>query len=366
MRSTGEMLCAGILPINQMRDYFEPAAVVSSRVPEHLLNAAYGMKIKRELDFTDRPDRPPTASEMLCALCAVRGYITNGTGRWDEFRACKEMLRDFNDGRILFVAPPPQLDEESGRPIISDSMGNTASDVDMERWLSETEKVMVRREKVAERIALQRLKEIEEENERERLHALRPQQQQEKCEMVFGDIRKGEEFQFYDDEDDDVEEEEEDYDEGEGGDEFDERAVEGSLAANLEGVMISPSGHAIPRGSSSAASVSNSTVTLTAHGVPKREHKRLKHWGKKNKKLRDKNPYGEDNGVISYEAYSTNRQLKKDKLSTEKVHRQDPRHAYGEQYTRAVYPHQESLQATLKGPQRAQHNEAGGAGTGAV
>ena len=37
MSNAGEMLCAGILPINQMRDYIEPAEVISSRVPIHLL-----------------------------------------------------------------------------------------------------------------------------------------------------------------------------------------------------------------------------------------------------------------------------------------------------------------------------------------
>jgi hypothetical protein len=46
MSSPGEMLCAGILPVNQMRDYIEPAYVISSRVPMHLLEAAYGMKIR--------------------------------------------------------------------------------------------------------------------------------------------------------------------------------------------------------------------------------------------------------------------------------------------------------------------------------
>ena len=39
----------------------------------------------------------------------------------------------------------------------------------------------------------------------------------------------------------------------------------------------------------------------------KREHKRVKMWGKKNKKLRNKNPYGEENGAVAYVAYSTNR-----------------------------------------------------------
>ena len=108
MRSPAEMLCAGILPINQMRDYEDPADIIASRIPMHLLDAAYGTKIKRELDFKDNPDRPPTGHEVLCAYCAVKGYITATTGRWDEFRACKELLRDFNDGRILFVAIPPR------------------------------------------------------------------------------------------------------------------------------------------------------------------------------------------------------------------------------------------------------------------
>lgn len=49
--------------------------------------------------------------------------------------------------------------------------------------------------------------------------------------------------------------------------------------------------------------------------VVRREHKRLKHWGKKNKKLRDKNPYGEENGVVSYAVYSTNRNVVKVLLS---------------------------------------------------
>ena len=39
---------------------------------------------------------------------------------------------------------------------------------------------------------------------------------------------------------------------------------------------------------------------------PKREHQ-LKHWGKKNRKLKAKNPYAEENGKVAYQAFSTNR-----------------------------------------------------------
>jgi large subunit GTPase 1 len=73
MRSTGEMICSGILPINQMKEYEEPGEVIASRVPQHLIEAAYGMKVKRDLDFTDNPERPPSSHEMLCSYAALKG-----------------------------------------------------------------------------------------------------------------------------------------------------------------------------------------------------------------------------------------------------------------------------------------------------
>ena len=83
----------------------------------------------------------------------------------------------------------------------------------------------------------------------------------------------------------------------------------------------------------------------------KREHKRLKHWGKKNKKLRDKTPYGEDSGSISsssssssYGAFTTNRAQAITSINSacklnNKVKRNDPRIAYGTPFTRSVLPH---------------------------
>jgi large subunit GTPase 1 len=240
MSSRGEMLCSGILPINNMRDYIEPAQVIASRVPIHLLNAAYGMTIKRDIDVSDSPDRPPTPFEMLSAYCAVKGYITNGTGRWDEFRACKDMLKDFTDGNILYVAPPHD-------------------DISMERWLQDTEAIMIKREKVAKRVAVNKLKKLEEEAEEEES-------------MVFG----GKEFAE------------------DGG------SIEGSDNEGEE-----------------------------EEGLVTREHKRLRQWGKKNKKLRNKTPYDQDNPG-SYVAYSTNRKLEIGvSLSDNKVKRRDVNRQYG-------------------------------------
>lgn len=70
-----------------------------------------------------------------------------------------------------------------------------------------------------------------------------------------------------------------------------------------------------------------------------RDHKRLKRWGKKNKKLRDKEPYGEKNGTIAYVALTTNR-VSLGKTGGQKVVRHNPFTSYGSVVTGAtVLPH---------------------------
>lgn len=128
------MLCAGVLPIHNMRDCVEPATAIATRIPQHIFEAVYGIQIVRELDIFDSPNRPPTSQEVLAAYCAVKGYITNGTGRWDDFRATKDLLRDFNDGVLLFVAPP-------------DIEG-----VDTDKWLADTESTILQSSRVRDRM----------------------------------------------------------------------------------------------------------------------------------------------------------------------------------------------------------------------
>ena len=166
--STAEMIAAGILPINQMREYVQPAALITSRIPLHLLNATYGISIQRVIDMNDSPDRPPTPSEFLCAYCRVKGYITSGTGRWDEFRACKQVLRDYVDGKLLF-AMPPELDG-----------------LDREVWMAETESIVVQRGRVSERLEARRDRDREDGSDEPQVYV--GGQTSEGCEMVFGDF----------------------------------------------------------------------------------------------------------------------------------------------------------------------------------
>jgi len=273
MNSTGEMICAGILPINQMRDHLEPSSIIASRVPMYLLDAIYGIHIKKVLDLKDDANRPPTAAEFLGAYAELKGYIT-GTGRWDEFRASKDVLRDFNDGRILYANPPPA--SEIDPPI------------DMERWMADSEYIMAKRERVAERLALQRLRDLESDT------VVGKSDEKDSSDInqtVFGD------GQVYDDDSDD--------------------------SNSLE---------------------NESVVQPSETATVKREHKRLKHWGKKGKKLRDKTPYAEENGTVSYVAYSTNRTIGTF-AKLDKVTRNNPTKAYGSPFVRQTLPYQPQTQA---------------------
>jgi large subunit GTPase 1 len=101
-----ELVCSGVLPIDQLREYTGPAALVAQRIPRPFLEAIYGMKI---------PIRPleeggtgvPTAEEILRAYGAARGFSTQGQGQPDESRAARYILKDYVKGKLLFCHPPP-------------------------------------------------------------------------------------------------------------------------------------------------------------------------------------------------------------------------------------------------------------------
>ncbi|TKA31027.1 hypothetical protein B0A50_01995 [Salinomyces thailandicus] len=102
-----ELVCNGVLPIDQLREYTGPGALVAQRIPQAFLEAVYGMKI---------PTRPveeggtgiPTGEEVLRAYARARGFSTQGLGQPDESRAARHVLKDYVKGKLLFCHPPPQ------------------------------------------------------------------------------------------------------------------------------------------------------------------------------------------------------------------------------------------------------------------
>ncbi|KAF8428643.1 hypothetical protein EV426DRAFT_639930 [Tirmania nivea] len=105
-----ELVCNGILPIDQLREFTGPAALVAQRIPHKFLEAVYGIKI---------PIRPleeggtgvPTGEELLNAYGRARGFTKTGVGEPDESRAARYILKDYVNGKLLFCAPPPREPE---------------------------------------------------------------------------------------------------------------------------------------------------------------------------------------------------------------------------------------------------------------
>lgn len=102
----GELVCNGILPIDQLREFTGPSGLVASRIPQHFLEAVYGMKIiTRPLE--EGGTGVPTAEEMLTAYAKARGFTRTGQGQPDESRAARYILKDYVNGKLLFCMPPP-------------------------------------------------------------------------------------------------------------------------------------------------------------------------------------------------------------------------------------------------------------------
>ena len=101
-----ELVCNGVLPIDQLREYTGPAGLVAQRIPQSFFEAVYGVQVHI------RPSEEggtgiPTANEILTAYAIARGFATTGQGQPDESRAARYVLKDYVNGKLLFCHPPP-------------------------------------------------------------------------------------------------------------------------------------------------------------------------------------------------------------------------------------------------------------------
>uniref|UniRef100_A0A8C5UQB9 Large subunit GTPase 1 homolog n=1 Tax=Malurus cyaneus samueli TaxID=2593467 RepID=A0A8C5UQB9_9PASS len=103
-----EMICSGILPIDQMRDHVPPISLISFHIPRNILEATYGINIIRPREDED-PDRKPTAEELLTAYGCMRGFMT-AHGQPDQPRSARYVLKDYVNGKLLYCHPPPGID----------------------------------------------------------------------------------------------------------------------------------------------------------------------------------------------------------------------------------------------------------------
>ncbi|KAI9677488.1 MAG: hypothetical protein M1817_006442 [Caeruleum heppii] len=101
-----ELVCSGILPIDQLREFTGPAGLVAQRIPQSFVEAVYGIKIHTR-PLEEGGTGIPTAEELLIAYAKARGFTKTGQGQPDESRAARYVLKDYVKGKLLFCHPPP-------------------------------------------------------------------------------------------------------------------------------------------------------------------------------------------------------------------------------------------------------------------
>ncbi|KAF8167726.1 P-loop containing nucleoside triphosphate hydrolase protein [Crassisporium funariophilum] len=105
-----DLVCDGVLPIDQLREYTGPVSLLAKRLPREILEATYGLTIKTR-GVEDGGDNSITAENFLIAYAIARGYMRSGQGNPDEARSARYILKDYVSGKLLFCHPPPGVPE---------------------------------------------------------------------------------------------------------------------------------------------------------------------------------------------------------------------------------------------------------------
>ncbi|EIN14067.1 P-loop containing nucleoside triphosphate hydrolase protein [Punctularia strigosozonata HHB-11173 SS5] len=106
-----DLVCDGVLPIDQLREYTAPTALVVKRIPRDVLEATYGLTI-RSSGPEEGGDSSLRGEDLLVPYAVARGFARSGQGNPDEARAARYILKDYVNARLLFCHPPPGYSSE--------------------------------------------------------------------------------------------------------------------------------------------------------------------------------------------------------------------------------------------------------------
>lgn len=106
-----ELVCDGVLPIDQMKEYTGPASLVVQRIPKEVLDGTYGLSIQAKR-AEEGGDGHMRAENLLVAYAIARGYMRSGQGNPDEAHAARYILKDYVNAKLLFCHPPPGVESK--------------------------------------------------------------------------------------------------------------------------------------------------------------------------------------------------------------------------------------------------------------
>eukprot|EP01062_Namystynia_karyoxenos_P073049 TRINITY_DN6983_c2_g1_i1.p1 TRINITY_DN6983_c2_g1~~TRINITY_DN6983_c2_g1_i1.p1 ORF type:complete len:1190 (+),score=451.02 TRINITY_DN6983_c2_g1_i1:91-3570(+) len=109
------MVVDGVLPVSQLRDAVTTMQIVASRIPKETFELLYTLDLDRDVD-----DSPTFAHRVANAYARARGYMTDHN-KPNTNRGARDILRDYVDGKLIYVWPPPGHADPDGSDSATDS-----------------------------------------------------------------------------------------------------------------------------------------------------------------------------------------------------------------------------------------------------
>ena len=130
--SKAEMVCNGVLPIDNLKDYMTPVEVLAGMINKSIFEKLYHIKIEAE---------KPSASQILSAFAQQRGYYTGGSGLPDHAKVSRIILKDLVNGKLLFCKLSPEYNQEKdGKIYVSNEFIEKEIELENSKKENENEK----------------------------------------------------------------------------------------------------------------------------------------------------------------------------------------------------------------------------------
>uniref|UniRef100_A0A915PN84 Large subunit GTPase 1 homolog n=1 Tax=Setaria digitata TaxID=48799 RepID=A0A915PN84_9BILA len=109
--SRSEMILNGILSIDHMREYILPIKLLLTRVPQRYFEKIYSIMLTDVADADVGEKTQLSAHDLLTAVAFIRGFMSS-SGVADCSRAARLILKDVVNGKVKWVAAPPNIDQK--------------------------------------------------------------------------------------------------------------------------------------------------------------------------------------------------------------------------------------------------------------
>ncbi|BEI89952.1 uncharacterized protein CcaverHIS019_0300220 [Cutaneotrichosporon cavernicola] len=106
-----DLVCDGVLPIDQMREYSAPVDLLCRRIPRAILEGTYGIRIDVK-EIEDGGTGKVGWEDFLSAYAIARGLTRSSFGMPDTSRAARYILKDYVNAKLLYARPPPGIDSD--------------------------------------------------------------------------------------------------------------------------------------------------------------------------------------------------------------------------------------------------------------